>query len=373
MFGIVLLAVCTIMQVYVFWRATTVPWLTRRVPKRFLVAAGLLLWLAQVLGRTLGHDTSGAWAASLEIVGMTWMGCLLLLCTCLLAVDLVAWLPVFSPRARGALRGWALVAGLLLSGTAVIQGIRSPAIVDYEVRLKGLPQSMDGTVLVALSDLHLGAVLDTSWLAARVSQVQALHPDLIVLLGDIVEGHGAEPSRFLPGLRALSAPLGVWAVTGNHESHGTGAKGPTILEDAGFQVLHGRWEQIRPGFTLAGVDDLTRRHRAGTDGRPVLDALARHPEGALIFLSHAPVEAAAAAEAGAGLMLSGHTHGGQIWPFSYLVRLAFPLIGGRYLVDGITVIVCRGTGTWGPRMRLWRRGEILRITLRSPAPAASHR
>ena len=94
-------------------------------------------------------------------------------------------------------------------------------------------------------------------------------------------------------------------------------------------------------------------------------ALANRPPGAAILLSHSPLQAGAAAAAGAGLMLSGHTHDGQIWPFGYLVRLSYPLLGGRYEVDGMPVIVCRGTGTWGPRMRLWRPSEILRITLRS--------
>ena len=73
-----------------------------------------------------------------------------------------------------------------------------------------------------------------------------------------------------------------------------------------------------------------------------------------------------AAQAGVGLMLSGHTHGGQIWPFGSLVRTVYPLIAGRYDIDGMTVIVSRGIGTWGPRMRLWRRGEILKLVLRAP-------
>ena len=92
-------------------------------------------------------------------------------------------------------------------------------------------------------------------------------------------------------------------------------------------------------------------------------ALAGRPPGATVLLSHTPWQAEEAAKAGVDLMLSGHTHGGQIWPFGYVVKRYYPLIGGRYEVAGVTVIVCRGTGTWGPRMRLWRRGEILRVTL----------
>jgi predicted MPP superfamily phosphohydrolase len=94
-------------------------------------------------------------------------------------------------------------------------------------------------------------------------------------------------------------------------------------------------------------------------------ALANRPHGATILLSHTPWRAEEAAAAGVGLMLSGHTHNGQLWPFTYLVRTRYKLLGGRYPIGSMTAIVCRGTGGWGPRMRLWRPAEILRITLRA--------
>lgn len=112
------------------------------------------------------------------------------------------------------------------------------------------------------------------------------------------------------------------------------------------------------------MDDLTAGRKASQGGDPLAQALAGRPSGVTIFLSHTPWQAERAACLGVGLMLCGHTHGGQIWPFGYLVRLFYPLLEGRYEVDGMTAIVCRGTGTWGPRMRLWRPGEILRVTLR---------
>lgn len=133
----------------------------------------------------------------------------------------------------------------------------------------------------------------------------------------------------------------------------------------GVKVLHNEWSELSPGLVLAGVHDLTRNHRSGSGADLVTEALSGRPSGAAIFLSHTPWQAEQAAAAGAGLMLSGHTHGGQIWPFGYLVRRVYPLLGGRYDVNGMTVLVCRGTGTWGPRMRLWRPGEILRVTLRA--------
>jgi predicted MPP superfamily phosphohydrolase len=224
---------------------------------------------------------------------------------------------------------------------------------------------MDGTVIVGLSDLHIGSLLGKRWLAARIEQVLEQKPDLVVLLGDLFEGHGMPASReLLPILRQLTPPLGVWAVQGNHESYGRN-KSLELVKRAGSKLLYNQWVQVRPGLILAGVEDLTTHHRAGRQSNPVAQALAGRPSGVTVLLSHTPWKAEEAASFGIGLMLSGHTHGGQIWPFSYLVRRIYPLLAGQYDVNGMAVIVCRGTGTWGPRMRLWLPGEIIRVVLRS--------
>jgi predicted MPP superfamily phosphohydrolase len=123
--------------------------------------------------------------------------------------------------------------------------------------------------------------------------------------------------------------------------------------------------EVRPGLVFAGVDDLTARRQYGLDSAPVKRALEGRPAGATVFLSHTPWKAEEAARLGAGLMLSGHTHAGQIWPFGHLAAIQYPLLEGRYEVGGMTVLVCRGTGTWGPRMRLFGPSEILLVTLRA--------
>ena len=365
MFGIMLLTALTLMNLYVVGRALSVPALARRVPRRWLAAAGALLWGLALLGVLLGRGRSGPLGAAFELFGMDYLASLFLTTVCLLAVEVVTLFGLLFRRRAPSLRGWALLAGLLLSAVAVVQGVRPPVVTDLSVRLPGLPAKLDGTVVVALSDLHLGTLTGPRWLAARVRQVEALHPDLILLLGDIVEGHGRPPSDFTPVLRRFLAPMGVWAVTGNHEHYGRGSGVTRCLEEAGVTVLHDRWAEARPGLILAGVDDLTVRRRLGPPAGFVEKALAGRPPGATIFLSHTPWGARTAAAEGAGLMLSGHTHGGQIWPFGYLVRLAYPLFEGRYEVEGMTVYVTRGAGTWGPKMRLWPPGQILRITLKS--------
>ena len=365
MFGNVLIAVCTLMHLYVFLRAASVPFIRRHVPRKVLIVSCLVLWAGFYLGRVVGHGGTGALARALEFFGMTWMAALFLTFVCLLAMDLVTGFGFLISRHAPRLRGWALIAGAVLSVIALFQGLRPPVVTRYEVRLAGLPAELDGTVLVALSDLHVGSLIGERWLAARVSQVQALRPDLIVLLGDLFEGHGQPDAELVASMQRLSAPLGVWAVQGNHESYRGREGDSSPIEGDNVVMLRNRWVELRPGLVLAGVDDLTRARRGGRGGDLVAQALAKRPPGATMFLSHTPWQAEQAADLGAGLMLSGHTHGGQIWPFGYFVRTRYPLLAGRYEVGGMTVIVCRGTGTWGPRMRLWHPGEILHVTLRA--------
>ncbi len=363
MFGIILLAVVTVMHVYVFWRAASVPFLKRHISGKVFLVTGIVLWAVFSLGRFIGHGGTGTLATILEFLGMDWMAVVFLMTVSLLTVDIITGFGFFLPRFAPFLRGCALAAGAALSVIALVQGLRPPVVQNYEVNLSGLPSEMDGTVIVAMSDLHVGALISRQWLEARIAQVEAQQPDLVVLLGDIFEGHDQPEEEMIAVLRRLSAPLGVWAVLGNHEFHGRSNTSASLKNYDGIRVLNNSWAEVHPSFVLAGVDDLTANHRSGHGGDPISRALAGRPPGTTVLLSHTPWQAGRIAGNGVGLMLSGHTHGGQIWPFSYLVQRIYPLLGGRYEVDGMTVIVCRGTGTWGPRMRLWRPGELLRVTL----------
>jgi len=216
---------------------------------------------------------------------------------------------------------------------------------------------------VAVSDLNLGTLIGTKWLSDRADQIREQHPDLVVMVGDIFDGRIMPDGDLLSAMHRITAPLGVWVVQGNHDVYGDWNQNEQMLTAAGYQMLNDRWAEVRPGFILAGVEDLTIARRTGQDEAKVVKALANRPPGATVFLSHTPWHAEMAASSGVGLMLSAHTHGGQIWPFGELVKLRYPLLEGLYPIGRTSVIVCRGTGTWGPRMRLWHPGEILRITL----------
>ncbi|MBW7995683.1 MAG: metallophosphoesterase [Candidatus Glassbacteria bacterium] len=365
MFGAVLTTAVSLMHAYVFWRAATVPFIERIISRKLLIGTGILLWIIFYCGRMYRHDSTGALALILEMFTMNWTAVLFLTSICVLAADLVTGFGFLLKKYAPALRGAALLAGALMSALAFFQAMRTPVVRDYEVRLAELPERLDGTVLVGVSDMHLGTLIGKRWLQARVDQINAMQPDLIIMLGDIFEGHGTPQSEMVPALRRFEAPLGVWAVLGNHEFYGSSARSIASYSDAGIRVLRNEWIEISPGFVLAGVDYLGSRRRRGQDGDPVTRALTDRPPGATVYLSHAPARFAAAVAQGADLMLAGHTHGGQVWPFGYLVMQEYPFLGGQHEVDGMTVIVSRGAGTWGPRMRLWRPGEIIRVTLRS--------
>jgi predicted MPP superfamily phosphohydrolase len=371
MFGAVLAIAVTVMQTYVFWRAASLPFVKEHVSRRVLVGVGMTLFAAYFLGSSVIRNLTGALAVPLELWSMTWLAMLFLVSVTLLAVDVLTgfgtWMKVAVPRLRAA----GLVAGGVLSAMALFQGLRPPVIVSYDVHIKSLPAALDGTVVVGLSDLHLGALLGTPWLAARVRQVQAERPDMVVFIGDVFEGHDAPGPDLLAELRHLSAPLGVWGVLGNHEFHAASKDNATFFEAAGIHLLRNAWVELRPGLVIAGVDDAPAGGGDGAAVAPLKVALAGRPPGAVLLLSHLPLPSDAIIGAGVDLMLAGHTHGGQIWPFGYLVRQQFPLFQGRYDLGGSTAIVSRGAGTWGPRMRLWRPAEILRVTLRSGISSAA--
>ena len=363
MFWYILISIFTLIQVYVFWRASSVPLFVDH--RQLLIGTGVVLWLLFLSGFVYGHRGTGLPARLLEVAGLHWMTVVFLLFVCLLAADIVTGFGFLMPRFAPSLRGVAVIAAVLLSIIALVQGLRPPVVRNYEVRLPGLSRDLDGTVIVSMCDLHLGALLGGKWMSKRVAQVQAQRPDIIFLVGDIFEGHGRSIDELIPVMRGLSAPLGVWAVTGNHEFYGGVDVFTKLMDRSGFHLLRDQWAEVAPGLVVAGVDDLTTRHRQGFTGEHISKALEGRPSGATILLSHTPWQMETAAREGVGLMLSGHTHGGQVWPFGYVVRIFYPLIEGRHDVSGMTVIVSRGTGTWGSRMRLWRRGEIIRMTLRS--------
>ncbi len=367
MFSIILNVIGSLFHFYVAHRLHRVPLVRHAVPARAWWIGAVALWLFYLWGVRLG-DEAIDWRWYPGQFAMTWLGILFLMTLCLLAADLLTgfglWWRARAPRflAAGA------AAGILVSAFAIFQAVRAPAVSEYEVALKNLPANLDGLVLVAVTDLHLGAQRRSSWMAGRVAQINALKPDAVLMVGDQVENEPLGEPELAGVLGGLQAPRGVWAVTGNHEFYGDADT--TIAEFAagGVRWLRNERVELAPGLVLAGIDDIGRDMRGGGDYLGGLETVVPGAgTAATILLCHIPatriVEGAAAR--GVGLMLSGHTHGGQIWPFNFLVERRFPRYMGEYRVGDMALVVSRGAGGWGPRMRLWQPGEIVKLTLRA--------
>ena len=365
MFFFIFLLVWAGLHVYIITRLLSVPLIAQHIPAPAIIAVVAFLATSYILSRVMEHYAVGIGISHvLEHIGAYWVGIFFLLFTAFLCVDVVfgfgAWLRPELPVARS----WALLAAGILILISLVQARQTPVVTEYSVSMPNLPASADGTVLVVASDMHLGSMLGREWALKRVAQFDALKPELILLVGDIFEGDESTHADWLPVLKRICAPRGVYFVTGNHELYAGPDKIINLLREAGFKVLRDTSVEPVPGLVISGVDDLAFRGRK-EHGDAVMRTLESRPPGSTVFLSHTPVQAERAAELGVNLMLSGHTHDGQIWPFRYLVRMAFRLVAGRYDVNGMTAIVGRGTGTWGPRMRLWKRSELLKITLRA--------
>lgn len=371
MFSIVLNIVGTLFHLYVAARLYSLDAVNSRVPRRAWWIGALLVWLLYFAGVRIG-DQALDWRWWPGQFALTWLGITFIMSLCLLATDILGGFGLWWRAHTQKLRGIGAATGVLLASFAIFQGMRAPVIVDQEVVLKKLPQALDGTVIVAVSDIHLGAQRRSEWLAARVEQINALKPAAVLLLGDQVEDDPIGEPQLAPTLRGLRAPWGVWAVTGNHEFYGDAETTVREFEEGGVRWLRDRQVELAPGLVLAGIEDIGRAMR---NEREITSGLARTipapTAAATILMSHIPaagiIEEASAR--GVDLMLSGHTHGGQIWPFSYAVRKRFAKYIGAYDVNGMMLYVTRGAGSWGPRMRLWQPGEIIRLTLRSPTAA----
>jgi hypothetical protein len=326
-----------------------------------------VFFLTFVAARLHLFSSTPSVAGLADLIGMHWMGILFLMAFCLLAADLACGFGFLFPARAHLIRCAGMICGVILVCIAHVQGLRPPVIESYEVSVRNLPDHLDGFRMAVLSDLHVGeAAIGAEWLSARIDQVKALKPDGIVLVGDLFERE-AVPEEMISVMRQLSAPAGVFAVRGNHDSPRSGRPDVTfeILSGAGIPLLENRAVPAANGLVMAGVDDLTtvRRRTPGRETALLDAALSSRTPGTTVFLSHTPWLVDRAAETGVDLMISGHTHQGQIWPFTYLVRMVYPYVGGRYTIGDMTLIVCRGTGTWGPRMRLFRPGEISLIRL----------
>jgi predicted MPP superfamily phosphohydrolase len=272
-------------------------------------------------------------------------------------------------RARAVAVAVAAVSAALL-GWGHHEAMRVPRVRRLDVHVPRLGAGLDGTRVVVLADTHYGPIDRARWSARVTEAVNALDADVVVHAGDIADGTPAERREQSAPLGTVRARLAKVYVTGNHEYFGEAQGWLDRMAELGWEPLHNRHVVVERGgdaLVLAGVDDVTAEssglagHRAN-----LLGALAgADPDRPVLLVAHQPKYVHQAAAAGIDLQISGHTHGGQIWPFNFLVRIDQPVVRGLSRHGERTrLYTSGGTGFWGPPFRVFAPSEITLLTLR---------
>jgi predicted MPP superfamily phosphohydrolase len=315
-------------------------------------------------------------ADRLSWVGLTAMGFFSFLFVITALRDLLL-LTVYAFDA-GLARAWitpsavgVLVATALTTVIGMIIARRLPRIVKIDIPVANLPEGLRGFSIAQISDVHVGPTIKRPFVERIVRRVNSLGCDMIAVTGDLVDGSVTQLAAHTAPLADLSARHGTFFVTGNHEYYSGERAWTHELRRLGLNVLKNQHVVLQhngSALVLAGVTDYTAHHfdpaqksdpAAALDGAPAA--------GARILLAHQPSSAAAAADAGFDVQLSGHTHGGQFWPWNLFVRLYQPFTAGLHRLRNLRVYVSRGTGYWGPPNRFGVPPEITHIRL---VPAA---
>ncbi len=391
-FGIfftVVLAILGALHVYLWARlvrATVLPPPWKQVATGGLIALALAVPLAGITSRFAPPIVGrlAAWPAYIWL-GLAFIAFLLLVASDMLrlivaaATRLTSEAPPSDPVRRTAMArvaAGAVAAAATVVGALAVRGALAPvAVREVSVALPQLPAAREGTTIVQLTDLHIGPTIGRAWLEEIVRRTNALHPDVVAITGDLVDGDVEALRDAVSPLGDLRAKYGVYFVTGNHEYFSDADAWLAELGRLRVRVLRNERTSIgdddASSFDLCGIDDWTAARYPG-HGADLPKALAgRDTRRASVLLAHQPKAVHQAALMGVDLQISGHTHGGQIWPFGYLVKLQQPYLAGLSRAGDTQIYVSRGTGYWGPPMRLGAPAEITRITLRRGPGAAT--
>ncbi|MEU4427536.1 metallophosphoesterase [Actinoplanes sp. NPDC024001] len=267
---------------------------------------------------------------------------------------------------------------LLARGTAIFAGLTAGGIVGYGMRtamsaprvdrvqipVAKLPRTLDGLRLAVVSDIHLGPIARTAHSQRIVEVINSVDADIVAVVGDLVDDTVEELGAAAAPLRGIRSRQGTYFVTGDHEYYSGYESWIDEVRDLGMRPL--RNERVALGaLDLAGVNDTTGGMYGDAPDFPKTFA-DRDPARPVVLMAHQPVQAVEAARYGVDLQVSGHTHGGQMFPFDAVVRLQQPLLSGYGTVDGVPVYVTNGAGFWGPPVRVGAPPQVTLIELRTP-------
>ena len=326
--------------------------------------AALLLSAFYPLVRTYASGHFGGVIDGLLWLALFGFGASFIFFWVLLVCDLA--LTAFKALGAGWARGRpaayaALALAAFFLALAAWHGAETPRLKRVEVTVKGLPRALDGFTIIQISDLHLGRMIKLERLYKIVRIINEVRPDFVVFTGDFAESREPRPEGTGGEVLDIYARYGKAAVLGNHDLFTGGAAQAEFFEATGVKVLRGDFYEPVPGLIVAGVDDLRRGDGAAV--RKLAASLDRSKP--LLFLSHQPQGFDEITAAGSGLVLAGHTHAGQIFPFGPLERSMFKYFYGLYKAGDFSVYVTSGAGAWGPPLRLFADAELPLLVLRA--------
>jgi uncharacterized protein len=355
-----------VLHLYIGWRiAPQLPGTVGGIALSVLLAASAVLIPLAFFGRRAKHREAAdrwTWAGMFALGLFSMLFVLTLLRDALL---LIAWPfdlpPLAAPSA---------IAVPLLAFVAVLWGLfsarRTARVRRIDVPIKGLPAALHGFTIVQISDLHVGPTVKRPYVRAIVDRVNTLGADVVAITGDLVDGRVQDLAHDVSPLADLRSRHGSFFVTGNHEYYSGAEEWIALLRKLGLVVLLDEHVVLEHGdaqLVLAGVADFSARHFIAAHRSDPRAAIAGAPRsaGLRVLLAHQPRSASDAADAGFDVQLSGHTHGGQFWPWNLLVTLQQPFVAGLHRLRSLWVYTSRGTGYWGPPLRLGAPSEITRL------------
>ncbi len=323
----------------------------------FFIVSGLSFYASILLSR-------GLHIYVLNYYAYVWLGIL----SIAFFVSLLQWLmmTIFPSQSRSfAIAALVLIVGL--SAYSLANGLRKPVVRQFDIPLKNLPKEQAGFSVVQLSDVHLEKYKSKNAIKEIVETVNSLHPDLVVITGDLIDGNVCEDGYFCGQLLNINSTHGSIAITGNHEYFAGIDMFLQIARDSNITVLRNEMTVVDGWLQVIGVED----REAGRFGaeKANLESLVAgcDPQKPILVLNHRPTGFERAVSLGAGLQLSGHTHAGQIPPMDILVYFIYKYHAGLFEKEGAYIYTSSGTGYWGPPMRLFSRSEITRFVFKAGA------
>lgn len=376
-FQVISTAIFSIVFIYVSHQVTRFAKLQTYVSVSIVLLLGLIFLGTLVLFNHLAAPKqmeSHEHQDSLVNIGMTLLAYINFIVTFVILRDIFGFLDRLFLKSRyadslyGATGSYVM---LILPVLAIMLGylivFAGPNHKKVEIKSAQLPEKLDGLRIVHLTDIHIGATLPSSLLQKIVEKSNALNPDIVVLTGDILD-HFPEPySEDLKTLGKLNATHGVYYVLGNHEYYWSYQSSHQAFKNLGFRVLENDVHDLEVSGHLLQIAGLTDPAAARFNQElPDLAKIAEKykPESFKIMLAHQPFVAPQVSKIGTHVQFSGHTHGGQFFPWNYLIVFFQKYVKGLYQIDDMQLYVNQGTGYWGPSLRLGTYSEITEIFLR---------